>query len=546
MKNSQEGFIVPALLVIIAVLVIGGGVYIYKNNKSVVPAISVNTDTQSEAQNHPTLPVAQPKQVTTPTPEPSTQVSVSGMSKYTSTDLGFSFWYPSSWKVVKGQNSIDLYDQYGRDTDLGITKTTPSNGKLLLPGYACGPAEGCADLTYYFDATTHTWMAQHGTQTPIAANVSMNTMGGLHMLNGNIRFGLGTVIPLSAHNFLMVGASPGGLGGGEHNFQDYLAKTIVATDSSVATPVSAAQQIQTIQAEKDAYQASSPPKMISANSDLNNFTHYDSGITFKYPKDWKFDTTKNYFTTSDYQEGKSGARVEFIYGLSGNDWQGTVAAMYGSKSVNTPTSINGKPALRTTYPSDDHLVALSLPFANSSAFASLLLKYQAPERLSASYKDSYEPVLQSITENATLPLTVTNVWNTYVNNIYNFSFSHPPLTAVVSDGTYFKNSVASYLAMVRYGFHQLLFVFTKPTDQSLKTWYDGMFAGMSPARGPIEKTINGYSAIDVTFNDMDTPGRHVMVAKNGVVVDFLFSNNTVDSPLTSDQQKLLDSFLFLK
>lgn len=284
----------------------------------------------------------------------------------------------------------------------------------------------------------------------------------------------------------------------------------------------------------------------SGTSELNSFTHYDSGITFKYPKDWKFDSAKNYFTTSDYQEGQSGARIEFIYGLSGNDWQGTVAAMYGSKSVNTQTSVNGKVALRTTYPSDDHLIALSLPFANNTAFVSLLLKYQAPGRLSASYKDSYEPILQSIAENAVLPSGTANAWNTYVNNTYNFSFSHPPLTAVISDGTYFKNSVASYLAMVRYGFHQLLFVFTKPTDQSLKTWYDGTFAGMSPARGPVEKTINSYSAIDVTFNDMDTAGRHIMVSKNGVVVDFLFSNATVDSPLTADQQKLLDSFLFLK
>ena len=279
---------------------------------------------------------------------------------------------------------------------------------------------------------------------------------------------------------------------------------------------------------------------------LNDYTHYDSGITFKYPKDWKFDAVKNYFTTSNYQDGQSGARIEFIYGLSGNYWQATVSAMYGSKSVNTQTSINGKVALRTTYPSDDHLIALSMPFANNTAFMSLLLKYQAPGRLAASYKDSYEPVLQTVADNAVLPSTMSSAWHAYLNSTYSFSFNHPPLTAVISDGTYFKNSVASYLAMVRYGFHQLLFVFTKPIDQSLRAWYDNAFAGMSPARGPVEKIINGYSAIDVTFNDMDTDGRHIMIAKNGVVVNFLFSNATVDSPLTSNQQKLIDSFLFTK
>lgn len=73
------------------------------------------------------------------------------------------------------------------------------------------------------------------------------------MLNGNIRFGLGTVIPLSAHNFLMVDAAPAGIGGGAFGTQNYLAKTILATDPSVATPVSVAEQIKAIQVEKDAY-----------------------------------------------------------------------------------------------------------------------------------------------------------------------------------------------------------------------------------------------------------------------------------------------------
>ena len=96
-------------------------------------------------------------------------------------------------------------------------------------------------------------MEQHGTQSPVPANVSTNTMGGLHMLNGNVRFGLSTVIPLSARHFLIVGAAPGGFGGGEHNIQDYLAATIVATDPAVATPVSTTQQTIIIQAEATKY-----------------------------------------------------------------------------------------------------------------------------------------------------------------------------------------------------------------------------------------------------------------------------------------------------
>ncbi|TAK93427.1 hypothetical protein EPO05_07115, partial [Patescibacteria group bacterium] len=34
MKNTQKGFAIPLVIAIIAILVIGGGVYIYKNNSS--------------------------------------------------------------------------------------------------------------------------------------------------------------------------------------------------------------------------------------------------------------------------------------------------------------------------------------------------------------------------------------------------------------------------------------------------------------------------------------------------------------------------------
>lgn len=53
MKNSQKGFIVPLLLVIIAVLVVGGGVYIYENKKTETPAV-IDTTTQQPNQVQPT------------------------------------------------------------------------------------------------------------------------------------------------------------------------------------------------------------------------------------------------------------------------------------------------------------------------------------------------------------------------------------------------------------------------------------------------------------------------------------------------------------
>jgi len=49
MKN-QKGFIVPLLLAIIAVLVVGGGVYVYKNKKAEAPVLPINTEVRTTNQ----------------------------------------------------------------------------------------------------------------------------------------------------------------------------------------------------------------------------------------------------------------------------------------------------------------------------------------------------------------------------------------------------------------------------------------------------------------------------------------------------------------
>ena len=49
MKNKQKGFVVPLLIAIIALLIIGGGVYIYENKKAEAPALT-NTGIQQSDQ----------------------------------------------------------------------------------------------------------------------------------------------------------------------------------------------------------------------------------------------------------------------------------------------------------------------------------------------------------------------------------------------------------------------------------------------------------------------------------------------------------------
>ena len=85
--------------------------------------------------------------------------------------------------------------------------------------------------------------------TITAADVSNNTMGGLHIFPGALRFGANSIVPLSASHFLIISTNDSAGNIRQNNLVD----TIVATDSSVATPWSAALQTQTIQAEKTAY-----------------------------------------------------------------------------------------------------------------------------------------------------------------------------------------------------------------------------------------------------------------------------------------------------
>jgi len=82
MKITQRGFIVPLLILIIAVLLIGSGAYVYTQSATETKSSEVATTT------------VQSKAVT-----PSV-VQKSELKTYTSTQYGFSFSYPSDEKVL--------------------------------------------------------------------------------------------------------------------------------------------------------------------------------------------------------------------------------------------------------------------------------------------------------------------------------------------------------------------------------------------------------------------------------------------------------------
>ena len=182
-------------------------------------------------------------------------ISVPGMSKYTDSDFGFSFWYPSGWSVSEDHSRaypnakktllISAPNQQIRIDEMYSDDRSVSIGSCAKSG---------VDETYYFDSSLHAWIysskicggSGYGTATTIAADVSHNTMGGLHTFTGLGTFGQNIAVPLSARNFVVSEPT-----GGTEPLP--LMKTIIATDPSVATPVSEAEQTATIQAEKNAY-----------------------------------------------------------------------------------------------------------------------------------------------------------------------------------------------------------------------------------------------------------------------------------------------------
>jgi hypothetical protein len=252
MKHSQKGAAaVTVLLVVIIVLIVGFGTYlIIHNNAATVQTMPVTTSVPSGIS-----PTGAPPGQTTPP-----VVAVAGMKEYTDSSFGFSFWYPSTWSVTVPVNppfGAQLQDAtvvatlglqpIGQTYPDIIIKEAHSTTRTITDTGGAGPI---GPITYYFDASSHLWMTSSdvtGQDFNVPANISINTMGGLHMFAGTSRFDT-SIIPLSADNFVVIGD-----GGGAN--ATAVAKTVVATDPSVATPVSAEDQITTIQAEKESFES---------------------------------------------------------------------------------------------------------------------------------------------------------------------------------------------------------------------------------------------------------------------------------------------------
>lgn len=148
-------------------------------------------------------------------------VQVDGMSKYTEPSFGFSFWYPSGWQVTKGRSGSSP------DSAPYIRVVAPPFSSLAAVDISL--TEDLGPATYAYQPTSNT-----------------SSMGGLSIKAYQAPsfpdwFSISWGSPVKSLDV-----------SGRGNMLPLL-RTILATDPSVATPVSAVQQTAIIQAEKDAY-----------------------------------------------------------------------------------------------------------------------------------------------------------------------------------------------------------------------------------------------------------------------------------------------------
>ncbi|GEM_PF-5675366 len=141
MKNSQKGFVVPLLIAIIAVLVIGGGVYVYENNKTKAPVVDTATQQQDQSQ----------QQINSQSPTPATQSNQAFSWKtYSNPEHQFSIQYPSNWVVDTGVGGTLVRFRPANQVQKPDTDT-PIDQVFVRQEQGCSSADwniGFADANY--------------------------------------------------------------------------------------------------------------------------------------------------------------------------------------------------------------------------------------------------------------------------------------------------------------------------------------------------------------------------------------------------------------
>jgi hypothetical protein len=178
-----------------------------------------------------------------------------GMSKYTDSTYGFSFWYPSALQVTSTATNDDTDFPGGVAVEnlqigsMGGTEIFVVNSPMsTITDEPVDHASPIGQTEYFYNNASKQWMmalpqgAIDGIIPTTTADVSKTTMSGLVMLPSGRRFDT-TIIPLSTTRFLVVSD------GGGSSFTNQLTQTI----SQIGASIDTSKQESALQAESDAY-----------------------------------------------------------------------------------------------------------------------------------------------------------------------------------------------------------------------------------------------------------------------------------------------------
>jgi hypothetical protein len=279
--KTKQGFAPLIIILIIAALAIGGGVYYVKKNKT--PAVEVNTNTQS------TTTVSTPDTSTKANNQTNSNTD-SGWKTYTNSTYGYSFQYPSNWYVNTQYSNQDYtprgpapYDYVGGDTSISnysvteINEYQKANGDLAYPkdyilvNLAFSKVDPTSSLSDYLKSLKNTVPADK------QENVVINGLPGIRLTNYK-QTGIGGV---TKPNFVNV----------DFKVKGELISIGYGFDNSVKDQATIADKI--INSFTLTNQTSS-----SDTNSWKTYTNVELGFTFKYPPTWKLNDG-DYSTTNN-------------------------------------------------------------------------------------------------------------------------------------------------------------------------------------------------------------------------------------------------------
>lgn len=177
--------------------------------------------------------------------------TASGMTSYKEPGFAYYFYYPQTW-TVKDIPVEDVH-RYNGGTVVKELAVTDGTRTITIEEFTSETmhiidATGPNSINYRFDTGKYLWMGSNTNNIEMPADSGAKTMGNLHMFFGAKAGNANTIVPLSAHNFLIVTSKEPAA----YN-QNPLVRTIVPLDPAVGLLASSTEQTMWVDAAAEAY-----------------------------------------------------------------------------------------------------------------------------------------------------------------------------------------------------------------------------------------------------------------------------------------------------